>query len=171
MDPADAAAAARRTFLQHGSVAPAVATRKTKKRNALRQCWAAMAEWDEIATEALRAAQRLGDHEFWRSCASRAYYAAFSAVTFALREMAPFDRGRETPAHHRVIGLVQQHLRAGRSPERLRRLKAMLRLSYNTRIDADYRADITVDRRVALVARQCAYGICRELGVHDALNH
>ncbi len=124
-----------------------------------------MAEWDEIAKANLSAAQRLTDGAHARSCVSRSYYAAFAAVAFTLRSLAPFGMGRETPPHHRVTRLIHDHLGESMGPRRLRELQAMVRRLYNERLNADYRARLTVDGGSALQARRDAHAVCRELGV------
>lgn len=127
-----------------------------------------MADWDDIARDSLKAAQVLADGNHFRSCASRAYYAAFSAVSFALRSQAPFEKGRETPAHHRVTGLIHDYFATSLTPARLRDLKARIRRLYNERINADYKTGLTVDRLAAMDSRRDAFAVCRELGVIDA---
>lgn len=127
-----------------------------------------MAEWNEIAMGNLKAAQLLGDAGQFRSGVSRAYYAAFSAVAYALRAHAPFGSGRETPPHHAVIGLMHKHLAHGRSAARLRAMKAMIRRLYTDRISADYKAGATVDVQLALRSRMDAHRVCKELKVFHA---
>ncbi len=123
-----------------------------------------MAEWSDIARDNLQAAQKLSKDQF-RSCMSRAYYAAFSAVTFALSEHKPFRYGRETPPHRELVRLIQAHLAALFSPVKLRALKTTVRRLYDERLNADYRSGLTVDRASALRSLQDAYAVCRALGV------
>src|SRR6266446_3011679 len=61
--------------------------------------------WYDLASDARKAASRLVG-ENYRSCLSRAYYAAYSKVTFALAA-APgvtFPAGREGPNHPGEMG-------------------------------------------------------------------
>ncbi len=127
-----------------------------------------MADWDDIARDSLKAAQLFADGNHFRSCASRAYYAAFSAVSFALQSQAPFERWRETPAHRMVTRLVEVHLAESLTRRGLRELKARITRLYNERINADYKSGLTVDMSTALQSQQDAHSVCRALGVIDA---
>lgn len=131
-----------------------------------------MAAWDQIAQGNLKAAQVLGDAAEFRSCASRAYYAAFSAVVHLLRSHGPFGKGREAPPHHAVPSLIEKRLKGRMSPGKLRAVKAMIRSLYNERIAADYRSDLTIDARAALQSRRDATAVCRDWGcrMHDVLD-
>jgi uncharacterized protein (UPF0332 family) len=122
-------------------------------------------EWSNIANGNLQAAQHLAG-DYARSCVSRAYYAAFSAVSFVLREHAPFRWGRETPPHQDVPELIGRHLGSTFVPDTLRELKTRLRRLRSDRIIADYRSRWTVDTESALRARRDAFFVCRALGVH-----
>lgn len=124
-----------------------------------------MPGWDEIARENLKAAQLLAARCYFRSCASRAYYAAFSAVSFALRTHGPFEFGRETPAHQRIATLIQEHLGSRLSSVKLRDVKSTIRRLYNERINADYRSGITLNRSAAMQSQRDAHAICRAMGV------
>jgi len=127
-----------------------------------------MTDWDDIARDNLKAAQILADQRQFRSSASRAYYAAFPAVSFVLKRRAPFGKGRETPAHHMVTTLMQEHLAPSLTAAKLRDMKATIRRLYNERINADYKAGMTVDRLAALQSQRDAHSLCRELGVSHA---
>ena len=127
-----------------------------------------MDDWDDIARDNLKAAQLLADNHHFRSCANRAYYAAFSAVSFALRSQSPFGRGRETPAHYRLTSLIHDFFAKKLRPARLRDLKAKIRRLYNERINADYRSGLTLGESSARESRRDAHAICQELGVIDA---
>jgi len=122
-----------------------------------------MANWDNIARENVRASQKLSDAGCYRSCVSRSYYAAFSAVTFRLADKIRFRAGRESPAHNAIVGLTDRHLSL---PAReMKDFKAALRRLNNERLTADYRSRWTVDGRNALAARKDAYKVCRYLGI------
>lgn len=124
-----------------------------------------MQSWDEITRDNPKAAQILADRGQFRSCASRAYFAASSAVSFALRAQAPFDGNHEPPAHRMVTTLIDRHLAARVSALRLREIKSMFRRLYNERINADYRSGLTIDKRAALQSRRDAHCVCRVLGL------
>ena len=94
-----------------------------------------MAEQSYTAAEQLR---RLRNH---RSCISRAYYAAFSAITSAIRKRtAEFPQGFEHPPHVQVGRFVKRHLTQFKSIERDAIRNAVDRLRF-ARHDADYRRD------------------------------
>lgn len=82
------------------------------------------------------ALQKLRNH---RSCVSRFYYAAFSAVTAEVRKVAHhFPNGFEHPPHPQMGKAIKRHLVQFDRPERNELRDAMSRL-YNARLDADYR--------------------------------
>jgi len=122
--------------------------------------------WKTIAEENLMAAQLLGDSSFYRSCASRAYYAAFSAVSFALRARAPFAGGRETPPHHRLVSLIEQQLQQSVPVHRVRLIKSLLRRLFTNRINSDYKSGFAIDQNVARESRADARAVCRFLGAN-----
>ena len=125
-----------------------------------------MSDWDSIAKENLAAAQRLAGYDGCsRSCTSRAYYAAFSAVTFALGTERPFVRGRETPAHHHVPRLISEKLGSRLSKSKVYALKAQVRYLYRVRLIADYQSGWTVDQHLSREALRNAHAVCRVLGV------
>ena len=129
-----------------------------------------MPGWDAIVVENLNAAQTLGDAGHHRSSVSRAYYAAFAASSFVLKVRAPFARGRGTPPHHEVPGLLEQQL-SHLSPRGMRNLLTAVSRLYKNRITADYQSGRTVDVHSALQARRDAYAVCRQLGVVNASSH
>ncbi len=119
--------------------------------------------------ENYEAAKELGDARRYRSCASRAYYAAFSAVTHAVSGHAPLTRGRETPAHAKLPQLVKDH--SGLDKQWARRVMAAIRRLYDFRIAADYQSSRTVDEGVARRARRDARLVCSALGVLHETSH
>lgn len=127
-----------------------------------------MSSWKDIANGNLDGARLSAREGEFRSCVSRAYYAAFAAVAFALRAYAPFASGRETPQHLLVPKLMQQHLASTTSAARLRELKARMRRLYNERINADYKSAAPIDAHSALQSRRDASAVCKELGVRNA---
>lgn len=90
--------------------------------------------------------------ENYRSCLSRAYYAAYSKVTFALAS-APgvtFPTGREGPRHPGETGtggirrLIETSMPDMDQPRRVKLSELVGRL-YTLRIVADYRPSMDVD--------------------------
>ncbi|MEW6250137.1 MAG: HEPN domain-containing protein [Planctomycetota bacterium] len=130
-----------------------------------------MADWRDIARDNLKAAQALSKTPHLRSCASRAYYAAFSAVTFALSSHARSGRGHETPAHQAVPGLLEKHLEAKLGARRLTNVKKMMRRLYNERLSADYRSGLTLDDRSIRQSLRDAFSVCVELGIEPGGQH
>jgi hypothetical protein len=67
--------------------------------------------WAEMSQDALRAAQRLLVDGHGRSATSRAYYAAYAALTGELaRRRTRFARGWNNPTHDQLFALVQSNL-------------------------------------------------------------
>src|SRR5439155_19101065 len=111
--------------------------------------------WFDLASDARHAASRLVN-EHYRSCLSRAYYAAYSKVTFALAA-APnlsFPVGREGPNHPSETGaggirrLIETSMPEMDQPRRVKLSELIGRL-YTLRVDADYKPSIGVDDRDA----------------------
>ncbi len=106
------------------------------------------------------------DKELFRSCVSRCYYAAFSAVTSRLTSTKSytFPKGRETPPHGKIPDLIRRHLTEMQEQDR-HRMKAQIRRVYNNRLNADYRSRALVDQATALLVRRDTWGICQSLGL------
>lgn len=90
--------------------------------------------------------------ENYRACLNRAYYAAYSRVTFALAA-APnvmFPMGREGPNHPGELGnggirrLIETSM-PGMELARRRWLSGLVGRLYTLRIDADYHPSVEVD--------------------------
>jgi hypothetical protein len=111
--------------------------------------------WFELASDARKAASRLVS-ENYRSCLSRAYYAAYSKVTFELAGMAgiTFPAGDEGPKHPGRTGtggirrLIETHMTRLEDARRMKLSELVGRL-YTLRIVADYRPSMDVDPRDA----------------------
>ena len=119
----------------------------------------ARTEWDR-ALEAFRAAQLLTAHSGFDSAVSRAYYAAFHAVSalFALE-------GRAFTKHSAVATAVHRDLvKTGRWSADLGRDYSFC---IDTRGVGDYGSDVRVDLKQAMDAVEAARRIL--LAVHDAL--
>lgn len=109
--------------------------------------------WYELARDARKAAGRLvGEHH--RSFLSRAYYAAYSKVTFDLSGIASvtFPTGKEGPRHPGELGiggirrLIESNLTTLDGAKR-KRLSELIGRLYTLRLVADYRPSIQVDGR------------------------
>lgn len=107
--------------------------------------------WFDLATDARRSANQLVSGQF-RSCLNRAYYAAYSKVTFRLSG-APgvtFPAGREGPNHPGEIGtggirrLIETSMPDMDQSRRVKLSELVGRL-YTLRIDADYKPSVEVN--------------------------
>lgn len=110
--------------------------------------------WLELAREARNSANLLLTQERFRSCASRAYYAAYSKVAHELVATAALTMptGREGPHHTGKKGAIRPMIETSMpgmdQPKRLRLSELVGRL-YTLRIDADYRPSVDLDGRDA----------------------
>ena len=109
-----------------------------------------MATWRQIGDDNRAAAAGLvGDH--YRSCVSRAYYAAYARITHELDRLpgVTFPAGREGPSHPGTrpdgsVGaggirrMIEEQLRGLDEADRLE-LSEALRELYTLRLHADYR--------------------------------
>ena len=109
--------------------------------------------WFDLASDARKAANRLVS-ENYRSCAVRAYYAAYSKVTHALAA-APgvsFPANREGPNHPGETGtggirrMIETSMPDMDQPRRVKLSELIGRL-YTLRIFADYRPSVEVEGR------------------------
>jgi hypothetical protein len=116
----------------------------------------------------MRASRRTGlADENYRSCLNRAYYAAYSKVTFALTA-APnvtFPAGREGPNHPGELGTggirrsIETSMPAMQQARRVWLSELIGRL-YTLRIDADYKPSVRVndgDAREAISIMQLVF--------------
>ena len=113
--------------------------------------------WHEVARDARRTANELVASRY-RSCLSRAYYAAYSKVTHELAALPgiSFPAGREGPSHPGETGnggirrLIETSLPT-LSPERRRKRSELVGELYTLRLYADYRPSVDI---VAADARE-----------------
>jgi uncharacterized protein (UPF0332 family) len=90
----------------------------------------------ERSFRAAQALRKLGNH---RSCVSRAYYAAFAAVTSEVRKHTlAFPNGYEHPPHARIGAYVRRYLVGFSKTARRNITDAVIRLR-EARVYADYR--------------------------------
>ena len=106
--------------------------------------------WLELARDARKAASRLVTEGHFRSCVSRAYYAAYSKVTHELTATAgltmPTDR--EGPGHGIGRGGVRRMIETSMlsmKPEKRVKLSELIGRLYTLRIDADYKPSVEVE--------------------------
>src|SRR3954469_2327694 len=111
--------------------------------------------WYELAGDARKAASSVVSDHF-RSCLSRAYYAAYSKITFDLSAIpgVSFPAGDEGPKHPGKTGtggirrLIETHMIELDDGRRLKLSELIGRL-YTLRVVADYRPSMDVDGRDA----------------------
>jgi len=111
--------------------------------------------WYDLAVDARRAANRLVA-ENYRSCLSRAYYAAFSKVNHSLIGVPgvhiPLTReGVSHPGESGTGGIrrwIESHMPHMDQPRRVKLSELIGRL-YTLRVSADYKPSIEVDARDA----------------------
>ncbi|MCX7014435.1 MAG: HEPN domain-containing protein [Candidatus Sumerlaeota bacterium] len=124
-----------------------------------------MATWEELSRDSLLAAQELFRRLRCRSSVSRAYYAAYSAVTAALTKRGiPQRYDRENPPHEAVPRMIRKNL-GDLDKERRRKLSQSISVLLKLRIDADYYPGHTIDESVARHGVRMAYSVLNILGV------
>ena len=114
-----------------------------------------MTTWHEVARDSRKAANEMVETRF-RSCLSRAYYAAYSKVThdLAAAPSVTFPQGREGPNHPGELDtggirrLIETSMPA-MSQERRVKLSERVGSLYTLRLYADYRPSIEIDAREA----------------------
>ncbi len=112
--------------------------------------------WLDLAREARSSANELLELERFRSCASRAYYAAYSKITHELVATAnsTLPPDREGPNHPGNTGragirrLIETNMPNMRQEKR-EKLSELLGRLYTLRIDADYKPSVAVESRDA----------------------
>jgi uncharacterized protein (UPF0332 family) len=119
-------------------------------------------QWHEISRSNYDAAKAVIDISP-RSCVSRAYYAAFSALTGLFRQRrVEFVDGSESPRHRDVPLLIGKAFSNGRLTKLL---KQAIRALYKLRLMADYSVAQATDRQSALQALRFSILILRKCGV------
>ena len=114
-----------------------------------------MITWYDVASDSRKAANELVQRRY-RSCLSRAYYAAYSKVTYLLVEKGvPMPAGREGPPHpghfptgkarHKGIRqLIVENLNQWDLPKR-RALSELVGELYTLRLYSDYHPSQEID--------------------------
>ena len=123
-----------------------------------------MPKWEEVSQDAFRAAGELWRTGRFRSNASRAYYAAFSALTLKLRGKAPFPPQFETPHHRDVPSLIGRFL-TEYYPKGRRELQTAVRRLYKARLDADYKVSVDTSKEIGLRSLRDAAFVLKSCGV------
>lgn len=116
--------------------------------------------WLEMALDSMQAAQNLADSNFWRSSASRCYYAAFQAATALLlySRLTPPEE-REAWSHEDTPDIFRDHLHPI-VPSRDKRndLSRRLRELYKVRVQADYISKASFDaEKVGAIRKDAGY--------------
>jgi uncharacterized protein (UPF0332 family) len=120
--------------------------------------------WKEMASENLVAAKSLSMDARWRSSVSRAYYAAYAAVSGELEGLTQYPDGRFGPSHDLLPQLVMTYLTGLGLFDRRKIASAAKRL-YRQRIAADYEPPVVVEleesraaiRDASLILRMVAH--------------
>ena len=128
-----------------------------------------IALWRRTAARTRKTAYALWETgEDHRSCASRAYYAAYQALTsvsIAHGDEANFAQGRNNPSHDQMTDLIQNNGTFTLAARR--RLIQLTRLLRSTREDADYRLGRTVDAATIQTALRALDSIFDLLELYD----
>ncbi len=113
--------------------------------------------WRELSDDNIAAARVLLQNGNYRSCVSRAYYAAYCAATFEILQKTRTFGNRNNPSHENVTALISGVLTIPSTTKRAvnRRFRVLLAM----RIDADYRPSEAIDRRSAYIALNEADGV------------
>ena len=121
-----------------------------------------MATWKEISIDNLLAAQNLFEKGRYRSCISRAYYAAYCAATNEIvMKVTTFPYGWKNPPPQKVPDFILFNLSISQAKkENVSKLIIQLR---EAREDADYRPNKLVDETTALDCIRDASTIQEEL--------
>ena len=115
--------------------------------------------WLDLARDGRRAANRLLTDDLFRSCASRAYYAAYSKMThlMATTPGVSFAHGREGPSHPGETGTggirrLIEGCMTTLPPDRRLKLSDLVGRLYTLRIEADYKPSASIEARDARAA-------------------
>ena len=125
-----------------------------------------MATWNDLSRDAMLAARQLLNENRLRSSASRAYYAAYSAVAARMTEKAvTFPRGWNNPSHDQLVPWLTRNSQW--SQNRRRQLVYAMRRLRDGRETADYRPKISLTRGDAIRSMRDADLVMRFMEVSD----
>ena len=121
--------------------------------------------WRLVAEENFGVASNLAANHQWRSCASRAYYAAFSRVTQGLMEkhLAP-RQNFGTWSHAQLPQLAVDHLLSGSAATNL---GYAVRRLYRLRLLADYQPHVGFGKAEAFEATGLMTQVFRQLALGE----
>lgn len=125
----------------------------------------AVSSWQVLSLGSLRSAKQLLDAaraDYVRSSVSRAYYAAYAAVTSRLPAKTAFPGGRNNPSHEQIVKLAK-NLPFDSEWSRRQMVKALMFLR-RQRETADYRPGHELSRSTALACLHWAGHVVLTLG-------
>lgn len=121
-----------------------------------------METWKQLSEGSLRAAEVLFRAGEYRSCVSRAYYAAYCAATEEIvKKLTTFPNAWNNPPHVKVPVYVQNNLTI--TPATKQRIISRINILRLYRENADYRPQIAVSEQVARNCIRAAAAIQRDL--------
>lgn len=126
------------------------------------------AQWRRTALKTLETAKYLNSRDDCRSCVSRAYYAAYQAVTSVCilhGDAIKFPTNWNNPSHQQLPELIGNN--GDLPPDARRKLKTMLKSLRDLREDADYRMGMTVDDQTMFSALSLASRIFDRLEIEE----
>ncbi len=107
-----------------------------------------MATWRQLSDDSLLAAEILLQDGKYRSCVSRAYYAAYCAATHEIvQRLTTFSHGWNNPTHELVPKYIRDNLPI--APAKKNAVITSITLLRYYRVDADYRPRTTIDEQIA----------------------
>lgn len=127
-----------------------------------------MTTWTQMSIDAFKAAIVLHRKGYDRSAVSRAYYAAYAAVTVVLVKdpSVTFAHHRPNPDHGRLLDHMQHAFQMqGILQDVTNRLKGHLRDLRRLRVRADYAPTEAIGSREAEAAVRMAEKVIQELGM------
>ncbi len=127
--------------------------------------------WKQTALLTFATAKQLRDRNDYRSCVSRAYYAAYQAVTavcIAHGDAVNFPPGRNNPSHEQLPDLIRTNSDLTMNTRRI--LRKILRELRHLREDADYRVGRTVNAQSVKTALLLTSTLFERLEIEDGNN-
>ena len=121
-----------------------------------------MATWQEMSADCMKSAKVLLDQGLFRRSISSSYYSAYCAITYEfVAKGVNFAHGWRNPAHDQMPELIFNSLGLPRTAKHeLRKLVFLLRQS---RENADYRPQVSIEKRLALEAVVMAHRVIKIL--------
>jgi uncharacterized protein (UPF0332 family) len=117
--------------------------------------------WRQLSEGNLRAAEILFREGEYRSCISRAYYAAYCAATEEIvKKLTTFPNAWNNPPHIKVSVYIQNNLTL--APTKKQRIIRRINILRLYRENADYRPQTTISEQVARNCIRAAAAIQRD---------